>query len=271
MIVLFLSNCLILFYVNNFNEKNVGLRIETSLRKIPQDDREYVSNFFKYVFFTETFGYTIFGNKPLSFTSIKTENTFFLDNNENYMDLIHIFNRHKIKECWEAWSKYSHLFLMKNFTFLCYTLPTHPGFIEIAIVNHENFIKTISENIEDFHNVLGNNLTPNEILAEFIQGKGSVFTKIIRHEGLFGTLLGFGRNNAWEFMYKGGENMDGCYVHCYDEPKNEYDIVKPAFKAIPNSEETMMLKSNYLEQKQQIESIYKDKAFLTLVLIKLTS
>lgn len=231
----------------------------------------HVSAFFKYSFFLSSFGYAIFGSKPISFETVNPILVPLLEENCDYLDIFHIFDKLRLKKCCETWSKYSHLFPLKNFSLISYPFLNNPELIEISIINHNNFIKIVTAHLKDFQLVLGKNMTPEQILKEYIKGKGEIFLTIRNHDGLFGTLLGFGRNNAWKYMeQKGGYSIKESFTYSYFEPKDNRRVLKPAFKVIPDTPETTNLRNNYEKQEWEISQIYQQKNFLDVVLNKLT-
>jgi hypothetical protein len=268
-IVFFMSISFIFFqkfYYRYQSRKN----IDDKIQRLSLEEKEYLTNFFKYTFFISPFGYTIFGDKPMSFETINMVRKPLVEDGVDYMDIFHIFNRSMLKKCWEVWSKYSDLFPLKRFSIISYQFPLNPDYIEFAIINHENFIKIVSENIDDFHTVLENNLTAQQILEEYIKGKGTVFTTIRNHDGLFGTLLGFGRNNAWEFMRQGGAQKMEVLFPYPEDYEEAIKVLKPLCGVIPNIEETANLRKSYEAQQKIVNEIYHEKDFLEQVLLKLS-
>src|SRR5690349_1631672 len=65
-------------------------------------EREYFTNFFRYAFFTDSLGFVIFCNKPMSFISTEPCPEK-LSEGEDYMHLKHVLNKYKIRECCETW------------------------------------------------------------------------------------------------------------------------------------------------------------------------
>ncbi|MCB1107825.1 MAG: hypothetical protein KDK76_07000 [Chlamydiia bacterium] len=109
------------------------------------------------------------------------------------------------------------------------------------------------------------------------------------HEGLIGTLLGYGRGNAWLFY----ERSQGKKVHlssAWKQSLENYTVIGmiknylsserrndlsahllyPSFVADLDSEETQALKKEYQESRQRILDHYQGKDFLetTLSLLK---
>lgn len=255
----FSSSTLIFFYYKKHNTD-----ANSVLQNMNKQEKEILTNFFKYSFFCDGLGYVIFYDKPMCFMTVNFSE-LEVPENINPMDPVHIFNRYNMPECWEAWSRFSRILDLKNFSVVSYR---DSEFLHIFFVNHINFTNVVSKNLKDFHTVLGIPFTAQEILNEFIKGNEEIHQKIIKHDGLFGTLLGFGRNNAWEYMKQdGGQNMEFFRIL---PPKGSHEIPGLNFAIIP-SEETNQVRMKYEYQRQQINSIYHSDNFLEQVLNKLIS
>lgn len=203
----------------------------------------------------------------MSFDTISLVYDPAIENGVDYLDVFHIFGRHLYRQSWEVWQKYAALLPMKGYSLISFPSPMSEEYIEIAISNHNLFIKTVSEHLNDFQEVLGLAMTPEEILNEYVKGDGEVFRKIRLHDGLFGTLLGYGRENAWSYMGdKTRKTMRSLYPHT--DPV-EGCVMRPICRAL-ESEETNALRIAYQTQGVEIDAIYRHPDFLELVLQKLS-
>lgn len=256
------------YKIPNDQSKN---SIPSKLTTLSPQELEYLTNFFKVSVFTDEFGYTIFADKPMSFQTVDMISASKSVEGFDYTDIEHIFRYYRLREGWEVWQKYSsNLFPLAGFSIIHYPFPLDPEkFIEVAIINHKYFLNTVNENLLDFQTVLGEKLSAQQILEEYIKGSGNIFTRIRNHDGLFGTLLGFGRNNAWEYMKRsGGQTLDSFLDE--GEPLDTLHLLPPLFAAIGDSEETNKLRIKYEKERPQIEPIFQSKDFLEIVLGKLT-
>jgi hypothetical protein len=96
-----------------------------------------------------------------------------------------------------------------------------------------------------------------------------------------GIVLGYGRDNSWGFL-KSVEKKEplGCV---WDEVNTKYEGIRtrlgaidiegclalescPSFAGIPDSEESLMLKKEYLLTRQKVIDYYKGKDFLEATL-----
>lgn len=233
--------------------------------KINNQEKEYLTNFFKYSFYNANLGHVVFYDRPMNFLEVEYDKLEMPDGID-YMEPIHTLAQYRLEECWNTWNKYSNLFKLKNFSIMTMSKEGDTFYL-IIFINHLNFKNMVIKHINDFHNVLENNLTPQEILDEFVKGSGVVFNKIMDHDGLLGTLLGFGRNNAWEFLRQGdGKKMDGVGNYL---PEGSKELWGMQFKAIAGTEETESLRKTYEEQRQKLNKIYHSEDFLEQVLNKI--
>ena len=105
--------------------------LHSQLQKMPEDDKELLSLFFEALIRLDTFGYTIFGDKPISWT-VYTSNP-----RGNFIfPMGAVYYRGG-----ELWNKYLPSFYIKNFVFKL----EHTGDVyEIVLINKNNFLKTPS-------------------------------------------------------------------------------------------------------------------------------
>lgn len=254
-------------YLPKYQGKKVNsVNVQQQIHKMSFQEKEYLTNFFKYTFFLSGFGYTIYGDKPMSFETINIIEEPKKIDDIDYMDIHHIFDRYRLKEGWAAWNKHFKSYPLKGFTIISYTFPFDSNYIEVTIINHSRFIKAVTDYLDDFQKVLGKNLTPQQILEGYIKGEGFIFTTTRHHDGLFGILLGFGRENSWEYMLqKGGKKMKGCFQD-YPEPRDVTHILPPSFCILENTQETKNLRESYENQKKKIDAIFQRNDFLEQVL-----
>lgn len=87
---------------------------------------------------------------------------------------------------------------------------------------------------------------------------------------LFGTLLGFGRDNAWEYVRQGGgEAMEKLFTLSLEQEKS-IEVPMPTCAVISDTQETKNLRKSYEKQQPAINKIFHQKDFLEQVLMKLT-
>ncbi len=161
----------------------------------------------------------------------------------------------------------------------------------ILLMNKQAMASIVDQHEQDFRQVLQREHVTAEEL--FIEARGSsLLNEVLKaHEGLIGTLLGYGRDNAWLFSEKKhGKDISisslwGTEIEEFMREKRTYtslwfsdegdDISKqlsyPCFMADPLSVETLLLKQQYLETRNNIIQYYDGSGeFLDATLALLT-
>lgn len=192
---------------------------------------------------------------------------------------------------WEAWRKYKHLFPSSRFILLenqgvdCTT---------IFLINKDLFLQKVRENLDCFQEVLGSNITPEQVLADCLTSKDLIKDALKGHDGLLGILLGFGRHNACLYWREnqikpwdgsppkslttspGFLTLEEEYAHIHakltDFPNllindfNPFLLDLPEFRADPTHPETQQLKKEYLEAYKKIIKLYENGNILEITL-----
>lgn len=180
----------------------------------------------------------------------------------------------KIKLGWDTLNKYVRYF--PNSRFVLYTSnPNDDEIVVLTLIDKIKFIKTVKQHLEDFQAVLLKQAIAPEELSD--NGKLRRFLKGLNHEGFSGTLLGFGRNNAWLFYkYRGMDLEEWPMVSPWPDeeivnleklnqkdisfqPWDLSDLFYPRFACDPQSEETKQLKQTYREERGEIVKYYEGK------------
>ena len=270
-------------------------QIKRKLQKIPYEDKIFLEVFLKILILDAHGAYVLFGDKPFASSGFHIG----LDEEE----MIDPIDRKKIrkywlyKEGWKRWEKYSHLFPSKNFILKGIK---DGNFLSISLINKKQFKTTMSFYNDDFVRVLGKNVNPDSILEKHVSENVDLGELLADHDGLYGTLLGYGRDNAWLFKKRARLYPDltqsPLYLHpkpsanfkSYQEEWNFYQtklqsfdpcfkrndmtfLQLPQFLADPLSNETQQLRLKYAEQRHKISKIYQNGNFLIITLTQLMS
>lgn len=239
-------------------------QLEKALNKLSPIEKQYLADFFKYTIVVSSFGYVIWGDKPMSFETYDPTLPPRAVEGFDYMDDQHILDKYRFREGFETWKKIENEFSLKKYSL--FSVVNSNGLIEIYLINHSSFLRTVSEHIEDFRNILQNlNLTPEHVLEGYLSGKYR--NQINSHDGLLGTLLGFGKKNAWAYMNEPIDSME--YFGSDWKTVEPLSILLPMFRSL-DSGETKQLAENYLSQKKKIEEIYQNGDYLETTILKLT-
>jgi hypothetical protein len=264
--------------------------------QIPQEEKAELEDLFKALMFQDSFAFTLFGSKPVSW-----ESRYYFDSqkSKNPRALFMGFLRStlKIKNGWKVWQKYCSLFPSSSYLFNGFE---DDDSFSIVLINKKAFLKTASQYEKEFKENLGENFSPFHLLKECEQQE---FSKVVqKHESLMGILLGFGRNNSFRFerLAHIAEFGKDRQLHLIKSPpppnpdfnsieeefldlKNRHQsfvkdtdvkisaLILPSFAADPTDPETQHLKIKYMKQRRKILKKLAKGDFLEIILEQLTS
>jgi hypothetical protein len=224
------------------------------------NERELLESFFTQLIIHDSAGYTLLGDKPLSYQAFLRPtlkwDIFFL------LEAFSPSNLRKYR-AWKIWEKYARFFPGENFLIWSEPSPWTEGVEFIVIANRDAFCRVVRENRNDFQAVLSQEIVSGEDLLKEVKDK-SLFKDILQsHEGLMGVLLGYGHGNAWLFWERSGETKDCCTGIFKEENERLFQsrnvalnftfgwprvdlseaLVYPSFLADQRTEETKTLKN----------------------------
>lgn len=205
---LFLSIFLSLFVFQLHNNYPVELHLTPSHGKdlvitMPRKDRDSLYDLFYLIMIRDCGGYTLFGNKPMHMNCFYQP--ILLTKWEHFLNSIHPSHLRTYKG-WKTWLKYRHFFEKSNFIFWEEKNPfwekihkENNPVISIFFSNKKKMEEIIQANLKDFQKVLKNpHITSADVLK--LDHKLSFFNDNLQgHEGLIGTLFGYGKENASAF------------------------------------------------------------------------
>lgn len=247
--------------------------IEERIARIPLKDRERISYFFQHAVFWDFFGYVLLGDKPCAISSYAKITSvpsswisYFIPHNL------------KMKNGWQTWLKYEQWFPHPSFIFVEEEFSSTSSHF-IFLIHRDKTLQKIREHLKDFQAILHADVQGEELLSR--AQKGAFFSQVLKgHDGLMGTLLGFGRNNAWLYQEKspklhpfpGKDEQEQMQDFCQSQgswkfftgsfSKDFQRLPLPCFVADPHDPETKVLKRVYTKNRQKILFHYKEKDFL---------
>ncbi|MCI0381940.1 MAG: hypothetical protein L0207_02670 [Chlamydiae bacterium] len=246
--------------------------------KLPIKDEERLYSLMRKLFTYDNFAYTLLGSKPVSWASYTKPWSNFWDSWTKYDTTMHIG--------WKTWSKYRHLF--SSTTLWAEDSKHYPGSVSILIVNEEQFNHVVNKHKQDFQSVLNREIPDGFQLLREIKDHSFIYEVLKGHQALLGIVLGYGRDNAWAFseaVDKFEEQPWPCrWVWDEKEEEKPGEIVMmkgpdpnnieeclmlmscPSFSGNPHSEESMVLKRDYLQTQQKIIKYFRGKDFLEATL-----
>lgn len=243
---------------------------------MPIKDRKRLSDLMQKLFAENSFAYTILGSKPVSWETY--QNPLPLS---NWTNLCVSFSKHSrtIRFGWKTWEKYQNLFPSAHLW--AENPKCHPGSTSILIVNEERFNDVVNKNMSDFQEVLRREIVDGFQLIREAKNHSFINDILEGHQALIGTVLGYGRDNSWQFL-------EGCKNHksigwvwgeedgFFAEGSAHSNLTStdyylslyscPSFAGDPNSAESLALKTDYLLTRQKVMDFYKDKDFLEATL-----
>ena len=269
-----------------------GKSLSKILQLMPARDKERIEHFFLECLNWEAFGYVLFGDKPMALGGCAKN---FLSFESLPLFLHEISPRQmKCKKGFRAWRKYEKLFPMTRFRILYEETPSS---ILMLLVNRKNFVKIVQQHADDFTTILHREVTGEKLLEEGGH-RPFIYEVLAHHDGLLGTLLGYGRENShlyyqadqiaseieklqlqypWEKEDEELRKNRTCsvgWISSYITGSHLKDIELihlPGFLAILDHPETIALKEHYLQTREKIIAYYKGKDFLEATLRVLTS
>ena len=263
--IFFLSNLLMLLFISAaFSiDKEIILK---KIEKLNLEEKKDLTNFFRICCCSSDFGYTIFGEKPMSLEGLFLDRPKFEDIDE-YKDNEWVVCEYRMKEGWEVWTKHFQDVQLSGFSLIFYPVPSYPELLHFAIINHKMFVDVVEKNLNEFQKVLNRKISSKEILKEYIKGEGKVFEIVKNHDGLLGVLLGYGKENSFKYMK--GEKLSYSIDLSTIKPSDMSEISLPSFKAVEGSFETRKIMESFKKQKERITPIYQKENFLEIVLLTL--
>ena len=176
------------------------------LRKCSTSDKRALEKLFHILIDEDHFGYTLFGDKPVSLSGDCTITPYEvalsgIPTNELFWKKWGIPSGGLFWRKWSIWKKIEKDLCIKNYFFI-----EEPAFNRndgamgfVFLVNKKAFVETVDQNIETFRDILGQNTTAIKLLEKVEEEK--TFMKHLKNsELLLGILLGYGSHNAQLFV-----------------------------------------------------------------------
>jgi hypothetical protein len=255
-------------------------------------DKKDLCLFFHDLFATNELGYTLFGDKPMSFCIPNAFAPKF--SNKDFVFRFCLEDARPLFKGLAVWKKISSTIDSKNYSLLICEEKLFPSFV--ILINKQTFKKEFFRNLDLFEKYYGENITATEILNS-IERKKSI--EEINREPLFynhillGIMLGFGRHNA-ELFHRREELMESKILFTYQAPNanfpsvqeeieylwqhlqttnntNEWllPVVGVSFAGDPDNAETHMLIKKYEVLHVQLMTIFNHENWLEVILSKL--
>lgn len=254
-----------------------------SIPYISAVERKELEVFFRNLFYEDLFAYTLYGDKPMSFSDYSLKDPspqellkiLPLDQCCEEILLEHCEPAKFLNHRWLLWKKYSHPLKMENYRLMEKSIVSRP---RLLLINKNAFIQIVDENLDLFREILGPHLTAAHLLDRIVHEKTDLLEILHNHQGLLGILLGFGRYNSMLFyekekiqnelkwpqfnlkevrrLQKKLETLQDCmrFFHPHDVYRIS-SINRVQFLANPHHPETILLRNKYDELNKRILEI----------------
>lgn len=175
-----------------------------SLNLIPANEKYYIKLLFDFLFRREPFGYTLYFDKPMSFSD-SILNFYSLDAQLEQMridqcveDIFSCYPPGQVfSKGWNLWTKYAPQFTTQNFYLF---KRKWRGADAIFLINKKAFRTAFSNHEILFRKIMGENITVEHLFNEMEKGDSDIFEVLSASELLAGILLGFGEHNSRLFL-----------------------------------------------------------------------
>jgi len=240
--------------------------VRNILDTIPKADQQVLSRFFEEVIVNHQFGYTIFGDKPVSFAG------YFLDlpSDINFLKRSYLY----LEQGKTTIEKYKYLLQTKKFI-LKFQSDPEKKWVQIYLVNKQSLLKKIEEHRDVFKKTLGDYGSAECLLHELSKEDTTLEAICRGSEELKGIMLGYGARNA--FLFQRREELIRILYDSYTPPSSVPaelgELLKTDMAHLDNSslepciQDPCLDFKTLLEEYQSIENIFetarRDSQFLS--------
>jgi hypothetical protein len=268
-----------------------GILLPQRSKHIPEADKEILDLFLRDLIFNNHFGYTLFGEKPISIAGYFSE--------EPLWNLIFFHGRPKFtfESAWAKWENCAKKLPTKNYLLIRESNPRYPGLITVTLVNKRAFLATFKEHHQLFQKILGKGITGEKLLERLLSKQTGLFELLRYDEALYGILLGYGKANALAYkrrcelspwiadgelllerpfslyfpapssgfisIHEEHAFLEGCLAPFNDHTRLNL-IAPPYFLALTEDEETSLLRLKYQKTRRELSELYSKGNFLDL-------
>jgi hypothetical protein len=243
----------LLFVFIAFAEHKLAASVEC-LASVPDNERKELSRFFEEIIFKDSFGYTIFGDKPISFATYNVGK--YIRHSDNYSSLI-------IERGEELWRKYAAILQSKNFVFKFQSF-ANIGRHEIYLINKKAVQEIAMKHLESFKKILGNDFTPEKLIQELECPATKIQDILHEHEGLFGILLGYGYKNAFAFQrkYELIASIQNILLHPLHLSTDQENILNENFIFFVTEKHSIVRKDNIINSPSIYNNLFSEYLLL---------
>ena len=258
-----------LIFINVLLKADATVNVSGELKNIPAEDQEKLSYFFEKLIRQYGFGYTLFGDKPVSLLC------WLVVPDQNKKRPYFTVNREFI-EAYQVWKRHQDKFPSDQYLLADRIFCIDKEYVDLVLIQKSEFYKKVDAFPDVFP--LGytmESFMEDEILENYLNSSNQEKSN---HHIRMGVLLGYGMENAVEFAKKSSGESDNSdcedWVSFKDlinvENKNEYPF-PPTFCVNPKTAETRELVGKYSYTQNKLKKILQKKEFLQIILEKYCS
>jgi hypothetical protein len=163
---------------------------------ISTDEQKDLGLFFYNLFTEEDFGYTLFGDKPMSFCFPYNYPPGF-SKRKFYRYIFYIEGTTPFFKGLAVWNKLKAMGTNDDYSLILYEEKKYPMFA--ILVNKHAFLDTVNKNIDVVKRIYGFSATAESFLRD-IEEKKIKPEELFEHHLLLGIILGYGRHSAELFQ-----------------------------------------------------------------------
>lgn len=177
--------------------------------------------FFHNLFATEDFGYTLFGDKPMSFCLPNTYPPRF-SKRKLYRYILYLDGTVPLVKGLAAWNKLKSIGISSNYSLIIYEEQKYPMFA--VLINKNAFLEVLNKNIDIIHRIYGPLTTAASFLRDLEEKKINP-DDLFKHPVLLGIMLGYGRHSSELFdrrWYLSSDEVDPPYLQNQKKPSQGF-------------------------------------------------
>ncbi len=226
--IIFFSIFLISLFTSFFAKFKNNNPISTINYSLSPKEKKDLELFFYDLLANHELGYTLFGDKPMSFCVPNACRPHF--SNSNFTYRIYLDSAKPLFRGLSVWKTLSSKIKKSNYSLIIFEEKSYPTFV--ILVNKKAFRNEFNKNIDLFQKYYGPQVTVESILCSLEEKRSDyneVFDNSFLHvDVLLGIMLGFGRHNA-ELFQRREELAFPKFPFFFPTPNGGYPTPKDGF------------------------------------------
>lgn len=249
-------------------------KAKTAEISVTNDEKVWLTEFFRDLLFKESGAFTLYGTKPVSIYIFNKNEKPASDEEIQRILKEHPearLRRYDFNENYKKWLKIKDRFHIRQYLFGVFKLPfsENQDIESILFVNIEMTLRALLKYYDNFRSILGYDFDPFQVVFD-VENRESIFwNAILKHHALTGILLGFGVDNSWFFewkiKYSREQGLEASFICSLpsgfdtDENIENYgpqSFELPVFRVFGIHQGHSLVKQ-YEKERKQIKKLYK--------------